>query len=90
MEKLKVSRAEALRQRLIRLREEEIKPAFPDSPAERSLLSPGLLEEFIEKRPKTKDDWFKRIPQPLRAGIDSQQVSTYLSRVLEIIREGGG
>ena len=46
-----------------------------------------LLEEFIEKRPKTKDEWFRKIPQPLRAGVDSKQVGKYLARVLEIIGE---
>lgn len=90
MERLKVSRTEALRQRLIALREEEIVPAFPDSPAEKNLLTPDLLEEFIAKRPKTKDEWFKRIPQPLRAGVDSKQVSKYLAQVLEIIAESEG
>ena len=85
MERLKISRTEALRQRLTALRDEEIAPAFPDSPAEKSLLTPDLLEEFIAKRPKTKDEWFRRIPQPLRAGADSKQVSKYLARVLEIL-----
>ena len=60
---------------------------FPQSPAEKSLLRPDLLEEFVEKRPKTKDDWFQRIPQPLRAGVDSKQVGKYLARVLGIIAE---
>jgi len=87
MERLKVSRTEALRQRLIALREEEIVPAFPDSPSEKGLLTPELLEEFIAKRPKTKDEWFRRIPQPLRAGVDSKQVSKYLARVLELLSQ---
>ena len=68
MERLKVSRSEALRRRLTALREEVITPAFPDSPAEKNLLRPELLEEFVAKRPRTKDEWFQRIAQPLRAG----------------------
>jgi hypothetical protein len=71
---------------LILLRDEEIAPAFPDSPPEKSLLSPELLEEFVQKRPKTKDDWFK-FPQPLRSGVESKQVAKHLSRVLRIITE---
>jgi len=86
-EKRRVSRAETLRQRLIELREEEIAPAFPDSPPAKSLLSPELLEEFIQRRPKTKDDWFK-FPQPLRTGVESKQVAKYLARVLQIVSEG--
>jgi very-short-patch-repair endonuclease len=87
LEKQKASRTEALRRRLIALREEEITPAFPDSPVEKNLLCKEILEEFIEKLPKTKDEWFKKIPQPLRAGVDSKQVGKYLPRVLEIIGE---
>ena len=56
---LEFSRTETLRQRLTALREQEITPAFPDSPVEKNLLSPDLLEEFIAKRPKTKDEWFE-------------------------------
>jgi very-short-patch-repair endonuclease len=87
LQKQKANRIELLRQRLIALRDSEITPAFPDSPAEKNLLREDLLEEFIEKRPKTKDEWFKKIRQPLRAGVDSKQVGKYLPRVLEIIGE---
>jgi len=68
LERIKVSRTETLRQRLTALRDEEIIPAFPDSPAEKNLLRPDLLEEFIAKHPTTKDEWLKRMPLPLRAG----------------------
>jgi very-short-patch-repair endonuclease len=83
----KVARIESLRQRLIALRETEIKPAFPDSPDEKGLLRDSLLEEFIQKRPKTKDDWFRKIPQEFRTNVESKQVGRYLERVLEIIAE---
>ena len=86
-EQEKVGRIESLRQRLITLREAEIKPAFPDSPAEKGLLRESLLEEFIQKRPKTKDDWFRKIPQEFRTNVESKQVGRYLDRVLEIIGE---
>jgi very-short-patch-repair endonuclease len=86
-EQEKVARIESLRQRLITLRDTEIKPAFPDSPAEKGLIWESLLEEFIQKRPKTKDDWFLKIPQEFRANVESKQVGRYLYRVLEIIAE---
>jgi hypothetical protein len=86
----KVARIQSLRQRLVTLRDTEIKPAFPDSPDEKGLLHNSLLEEFIQKRPKTKDDWFRKIPQDLRTSVDSKQVGQYLDRVLEIIGECGG
>jgi hypothetical protein len=34
-----------------------------------------------------EEDWFQTIPQPLRADVDSKQVSKYLARVLGIIAE---
>ena len=85
IEKRRITRTESLRQRLVALREEEINPAFPDSLPDKSLLRPDLIDAFVEKRPKTKDDWFRRIPEPLRAGVDSKQVGKYLARVLETI-----
>jgi very-short-patch-repair endonuclease len=88
-EQEKIGRIESLRQRLITLRETENNPAFTDSPAEKGLLRESLLEEFIQKRPKTKDDWFRKIPQDLRTSVDSKQVGQYLDRVLEIIGEFG-
>lgn len=89
LEKQKASRIDAFRQRLVTLRDEEITSAFPDSAAEKALLRKDLLEEFIEKRPKTRDDWFRRIPEQMRSVVDSKQVGKYLDRVLEIIAEHG-
>jgi very-short-patch-repair endonuclease len=83
----KAGRTESLRQRLVTLRDMELAPAFPDSPAENGLLRNEPLEEFIEKRPKSRDDWFRTIPQQFRTTVDSKQVSRYLDRVLEIIAE---
>ena len=89
LEKDKVHKSESLRQRLIALRETEIKPEFPESPLEMGLLRKGLLEEFVQKRPKTRDEWFRKIPQDLRVSVDSKQVGKYLDRVLAIIAESG-
>ena len=54
LEKQKANRLEVLRQRLVTLREEEITPAFPDSPAEKGLLRKDLLEEFIREEAQNK------------------------------------
>jgi hypothetical protein len=81
------SRIDKLRQRLIALREAEIKPAFPETPAEQGLLRRSLLEEFIAKRPKTKADWFRVFPESVRTSVDSKQVGRYLDRVLQMIAE---
>jgi very-short-patch-repair endonuclease len=86
-EQEKAKRTEALRDRLIALRETEIKTAFPDTPPEKGLLHESLLAEFMLRRPKTKDEWFRRIPQHCRTSVDPRQVGRYLDRTLEIIRE---
>ena len=86
-EQEKATRTQSLRERLIALRETEIKAAFPDTPPEKGLLKKSMLDEFVQKRPKTRDDWFRRIPQHFRANVDSKQVGQYLDRVLGIIGE---
>lgn len=83
----KASRTEALRQRLSALRDNEIRPAFPDTPADKCILSSNLLEEFMQKRPKTRDEWFRRITQEARSNVAFKQVGQYLDRVLQMIRE---
>jgi REase_MTES_1575 len=89
LEKDRLHKSESLRQRLIALRETEIKPEFPESPLDAGLLRKSLLEEFLQKRPKTRDEWFRKIPQDLRVSVDSKQVGKYLDRVLGIIAESG-
>src|SRR4029077_20810444 len=54
-------RVTSLRQRLIELRETEIRLAFPDSSGESELLRPVLLDELVRRRPRTKEDWFRLI-----------------------------
>jgi very-short-patch-repair endonuclease len=88
-EKGKTQKIELLRQRLIDLRELEIKPTFPDSLPEKGLLRKILLDEFVKKRPTSKEEWFRLIPQDLRSGTESEQVGKFLTRVLYLIQESG-
>jgi very-short-patch-repair endonuclease len=85
----KAQTIETLRRRLIDFRETVIKPAFPDSPLEQGLLRKALLDEFVAKRPKTKDEWFRKISHDLRSGSDPAQVGQYLATILKIIGECG-
>ena len=80
-------RKQSLRQRLIELRDTELIASFPSIPVEDGLLSPNLLDEFVQKRPKTRDDWFQKIPQSFRTSVDSRQVGKYLDSVLKLIAE---
>jgi very-short-patch-repair endonuclease len=82
----KAARRNSLRQRLTELRG-EVRTAFPDAPDDRCLLRDDVLEEFIQKRPKSRDEWFRKFPEQLRSSVDSKQVSRYLERVLEAIAE---
>jgi very-short-patch-repair endonuclease len=81
----RAQRVTSLRQQLIDLREKEIKPSFPDSSAESGLLRQVLLDEFVRRRPRTKEDWFRFIPYDMRSQTDLKQVGQYLGRVLDII-----
>jgi very-short-patch-repair endonuclease len=78
------ARTDALRRSLVNLRE-ELFAEFPESPPDKGLLRDELLDDFIARRPKTRDDWFRLIPQNLRANTDSKQVGRFLQRVLEVI-----
>ncbi len=60
----KVRKAESLRQRLEELRDREILVAFPDSRPDEGLLRPSLLQEFLDKRPTTRDEWRSDLEKP--------------------------
>jgi hypothetical protein len=70
---------------LVDLRDTEIVKAFSDTPKERGLLNPNLLDEFVRKRSRTRDEWLHRIPYEYRTKVDAKQVRQYLDRVLDII-----
>jgi very-short-patch-repair endonuclease len=86
-EKQKLRRVDVLRQNLMDLREKEIGPSFPDSDPNKCVLRPALLEEFIKRKPRSRDDWFRLIAPEMRSGSDSRQVGRFLPRILEIIGE---
>ena len=85
--KQNANRKNQLVDRLTALRDTEIIAAFPSTPAEKGLLNPELLKEFIQKKPKIREGWFRKIPQFHRTNVDSKQVGQYLDRVLDIISE---
>jgi very-short-patch-repair endonuclease len=83
LEMERAQRVASVRQQLINL-SEEVKIAFPDSPAASGLLRQALLDEFVRRRPRTRNEWFQ-ISYDLRSQTDSKQVGQYLDRVLSII-----
>jgi hypothetical protein len=86
----KSRKLDSLREQLVTLWQKEIKADFPDSPETSGLFGNGLLDELLEKRPKNRDEWFRKIPHSIRVSIDSKQVAKYLDRVLDIIAEHDG
>jgi hypothetical protein len=81
------NKTQSLRQQLVDFREIMLKPVFPDSPSEEGLLRETLLDEFVAKRPKMKDEWFRKVSHDLRANTDPGQVGKFLIGVLEIVAE---
>ena len=85
-ERTRQGRTEALRHTLLGLRD-EIHREFSDSPQDRCLLRDEVLEELMFRRPRSREDWFRLISEPLRAQTESRQASRYLPRILEAIAE---
>jgi very-short-patch-repair endonuclease len=75
-----------LRERFEALRE-EIRRSFPETPPERRLLREELMEEFLRKRPKIREQWFKMFPMEVRSRTESSEVAKFLDRVLELCAE---
>jgi hypothetical protein len=65
----------------------EISTEFPNGAA--SLLREEVLQELMQKRPKSKGEWFRLIPQRMRMQTDSKQVGQFLPKVLEAITLAG-
>ena len=65
----------------------EIKAEFPDASEASGLFGNGMLDELLEKRPKNRGEWFRKIPHSLRVSGDSKQIAKYIDRVLGIIAE---
>jgi very-short-patch-repair endonuclease len=81
----RAKKVSSLRSRLIALRDHELRVSFPDSSPEGGLLRDSLLDTFVLKRPRTRDEWFRVMSYDQRAQTDARQVGKYLDTVLQII-----
>lgn len=86
-ERTRINRTEALRKRLVEFRELTLKPTFPGSSPQECLLSDTLIDQFVKYRPKTRDEWFRKIPVGLRTTTESKQVGRFLNDILRIVEE---
>ncbi len=84
------SSMEQVRRRLIEIRENVIKPAFPRTDAAKGLLRKSMLDILLRERPQTYADWIVAVPAQLRVETDQAQVSRFLENVLAILRKDKG
>ena len=73
------------RRALIDLREQEIKPSYPDTDPARGLLRKSMIDEILQKKPKNEEEFRGRIRQELREATDGEQIKRYIGKVFEII-----
>ncbi|GAA4019231.1 hypothetical protein GCM10022280_18740 [Sphingomonas swuensis] len=79
-----VSPGEA-RQILVRLRDDEIKPAFPGVPPSFGILRRAMLQSLLEEGVATLEDYSRLIPEDLRSATNEKHVSAYLDSIIAIL-----
>lgn len=75
---------ESARRALIQLREESVRPAFPNTPPERGLLRRAMIDAFLTHRPTSAAEYERRMPESMRAYTDPAQLR-YLPEVFVIL-----
>ncbi len=73
-----------LETRLERLDREMIRPALPDTPAQRRLLRPAMIEALSQHRPTSKAEFLESIPAYLRQGTEPDEWQ-FLEEVFALI-----
>ncbi len=76
---------ELINAELLELRKRIIAAGFPAINSEKGLLRKQLLDTFVQKRPKSRDEWLRRIDFALRNQTDHSQIPMYLDEILSII-----
>lgn len=84
------SSLEQVRRGLIDLRENMIKPAFPQADAAKGLLRKSMLDILLRERPQTYADWIVAVPAHLRNETDPAQIKRFLEDVLAVLRRQKG
>jgi very-short-patch-repair endonuclease len=74
---------EDARRQLEALRD-EIEVAFPDSDRGEALLREEMIHALLRAKPRSRDDWLRKIPFDLRFSTNGDELELYLGRVLEI------
>ncbi|MDH1261346.1 DUF4011 domain-containing anti-phage protein Hhe [Pseudomonas sp. GD03944] len=76
----------SVREKLVYLDQQIIRPALPDTPDNRRLLRPAMLEALLEYMPVDRNEFQQLIPGYLRSSTDPQE-GRYIDDALLIIGE---
>lgn len=74
----------SLREKLLYLDQQVIRPALPDTPAQRRLLRPAMLEALLEFQPIDRSELQQLLPGYLREGTDPAE-GRFIDDVLTLI-----
>lgn len=73
-----------LREKLLYLDQQIIRPALPDTSDNRRLLRPAMLEALLELKPADRSEFQQRLPGYLREGTDPAE-GRFIDDVLTLI-----
>jgi very-short-patch-repair endonuclease len=79
--------AEQARGMLIDLRDNTIRPAFPDSDLTEGFLRKAMLDALLSRRPKNMEEFRREIPLKLRDKLDTNQFSQFHLEVFDILSQ---
>lgn len=65
--------------------ESVIASQFPDTPRDRRLLRPAMIEALVEHEPVSLSEFVELIPEYLRKATDPQEARAFLSQILDIV-----
>jgi very-short-patch-repair endonuclease len=74
----------SLKDKLVRFNREVIRKEFPDTPENKQLLRPAMLEALMEYSPTSKVEFLESIPYYIRQATSSAE-GQYLEQVFDII-----
>jgi len=74
-----------LRARLEAFAETIIAKQFPNTPKDRRLLRPAMIEALVEHEPVTSSEFVELIPEYLRKSTEPKEAKMYLAQALEVV-----
>ncbi|MBL3527473.1 MAG: DUF4011 domain-containing protein [gamma proteobacterium endosymbiont of Lamellibrachia anaximandri] len=75
----------SLKDKLIRFDQEVIRREFPETPENKQLLRPAMLEALLEFMPTSKVEFLESIPPYIRKATETEEARKYLEQVFDII-----